>query len=157
MNLLGKTTSLFAALLMLTGAAAFASDEPFAASITVYSPIVVTETAPMSFGLVTASPATQVVVVNSADAGAAAFDIAGQSGLAVTATVVEPSLALVSGGTTITVSNFTYGGALTGTGTASFSNQGALNNARVGASANIPANPAAGAYAGTLTFRVVYQ
>ena len=157
MRIINRTLSLFAALLMLGGSSALAADEPFAASITVYAPVVITETAPMSFGIVTASGSTQVVVVDPADAGAAGFDITGEGSMAITATVVETSLALVNGATTITVDSFTYGGSLSGTGTATFSNQGAVAGAKVGASASIPANPDAGSYAGTLTFRVVYQ
>ena len=156
MSFLKKSISILSVLIAFSGTQAFATDEPFVASITVYSPIVITETAPMTFGAVMSTAAPQVITVAPTDAGAAAFDIAGQNGLAVTAAIVETAVTLTGGASTITVNNFTYGGSIAG-GTAAFNNQGAIAGAKVGASANVPANPSAGAYTGTLTFRVVYQ
>ena len=136
---------------------AYATDEPFLASISIFSPIAITETSALSFGSVASASATQSVVVAPGDAGAASFNLSGQSNLAITASVVEPSLALVNGATTITVNSFTFGGGLAANGTANLSAAGTLNAANVGATAVVPANPASGAYTGNLTLRVVYQ
>ena len=152
-----KLFSLIAAAALMMPGIATATDEAFLASITVYSPIVITETSALNFGVVTASPVAQTVTVAPADAGAASFNIAGQSGMPVTASVVETSLIMSNGATSITVDGFTYGGGLSAAGTATIGAQGSLSGAAVGASATVPANPAAGTYSGNLTFRVVYQ
>ncbi|MDT8446972.1 MAG: DUF4402 domain-containing protein [bacterium] len=142
---------------MVMAPSAYATDEPFLASITIFSPITITETSALSFGSVSGAATNQNVVVAPSDPGAASFNLAGESNLAVTATIVEPSLALVNGATTITVNGFTFGGALASNGTANLGALGKLNAATVGATAAVPANPTSGTYSGNLTLRVVYQ
>lgn len=150
--------SLAAAAMLATPA--MATDEPFVASITIYTPIVITETSPLSFGAIVGSGVPQTVVVAPIDPGAATFDLAGEPNMAITATIVEASLPITVGATTITIDTFTFGGSLTpgaGSGTGTLDATGALAGTAVGATANIPANPDPGLYSGTLNYRVVYQ
>jgi len=148
---------------MLTGIALtfagvlHAADESFTTSIQILTALSITEQSALLFPDTEASSSSQAVVVAPADSGAATFDIAGQGSEGITASIVENSVSMVNGSTTITVASFTFGGSLASSGTGTLSSGGSLNSCKVGATASIPANPGAGTYSGTLTFRVVYN
>lgn len=136
---------------------AMATDESFNATMTLLAPIVITETQALSFPATTTGANT--VVVAAADATAATFTATGEASTAVTASVVEASINMTNGGSTIPVDTWTFGGTLTdagGSGTASFSGAGSLGTMRVGATATIDGTDIAGAYTGTATFRLIY-
>lgn len=134
-----------------------AADEAFNASIRIVAALNVSESSALTFPTTESAAQAQQVTVGTTDAGAASFNITGESNAAVTASIVEGSLEMTVGSSTITVNNFTFGGALNGSGNASLDGSGALNGAKVGATANIPAAAESGEYSGALTFRVVYN
>ncbi len=149
--------SLMLVLGMVLSFQVYAADETFTASIQILTALSVTEQTALAFPTTEASTAAQTVVVAPTDSGAATFDIAGESNYAVTASIVESSLTMTNQNTSIVVDTFTFGGNLSSTGTGTLSASGGLTGARVGATANIPANPKSGSYSGNLTFRVVYN
>ena len=138
-----------------------ATDEPFQASMQLLAPIVITETNALSFAD-TVSGQTLAVVTGAADASAAQFTATGEPSRAVTGSVVEASIEMTTGdgvGNTkrITVDSFTTGGDMSGAGAATFDGSGDLADLRVGGTANVESDDIAGNYAGTATFRLVYN
>lgn len=125
--------------------------------------IAITEVQALSFPD-TLDGVTVDVVVLPTDGSAAIFNITGTANVAVTASVVEASITIVNtvgnpniARNKITVTNWSYGGAVAADGTAFMDANGELNNVRVGATAQMSANDNAGSYVGTATFRFVYQ
>lgn len=141
--------------------AANATDEAFQASMTLVAPIVITETQALSFAD-TIAGSTSDVATAAADASAAIFTATGEANRAVTGSVVEASIEMTTGdgvGTTkrITVDTFSTGGSMDAAGAATFDATGNLTDLRIGGTAHVQAEDIAGAYAGTATFRLVYQ
>ncbi len=141
--------------------AANATDESFNIGITLIAPIVITETNALSFVETTAG-SDQTVVTAPADGIAAQFTATGEASRAVTGSVVESSVTLTTGAglTTpeqMTVDTFTTGGDMSGAGAATFSVGGALSDLRIGATANVLTEDVPGTYAGSATFRLVYN
>lgn len=127
------------------------------------APIFITEIQALSF-VPTLGGVSSNVITAPTDSRAAIFNITGNTNVAVTASIVEASIDIVNivgnpnaAGNRMTVSNWTYGGALAADGTAFTDGNGDLNNARIGATVTISANDAPGDFSGTATFRVVYQ
>lgn len=140
----------------------YATDEPFNVTMTLYDPIVITETQALSFPNTTSGGAIGVTVAPT-DATAAIFTATGQASTGVTGSIVEASIDMLHSTWTvadvtkeITVDTWTTGGNLSGAGAATFDGAGNLTNLRIGATANVSANDIAGAYTGTATFRLVY-
>lgn len=138
----------------------YAQDETFEASIKLVEAIAVTEVAALRFPEQIAGTAAAVVVA-PADSGAAQFNSTGDASRNIVASVVETSIEMVTGdgvgsAKRITVDNFTTGGAVAADGSGAFDGTGALNNIRVGGTANMEADDIAGDYVGTATFRLVY-
>ncbi|MDH5561499.1 MAG: hypothetical protein OEY59_11675, partial [Deltaproteobacteria bacterium] len=107
---LKKTKILFlAAIGLLYSYNAFAVDEPFIASITILAPLAVVETAALNFPTSESLATTQTVVVAPTDAGAATFNITGAATTGITASIVEASLSMINGASTIVVDTFTFG------------------------------------------------
>ena len=141
--------------------AANATDESFNIGITLIAPIVITETNALSFVETTAG-SDQTVTTAPGDGIAATFTATGEASRAVTGSVVEPSVVLTTGaGVTtpeqMTIDTFTTGGDMSGAGAASFDGSGDLSDLRVGATANVLTEDVPGVYAGSATFRLVYN
>jgi hypothetical protein len=142
--------------------AANATDESFNIGITLIAPIVITETNALSFVETTAG-SDQTVTTAPGDGIAATFTATGEANRAVTGSVVESSVVLTTGaGVTtaeqMTVDTFTTGGTdMSGAGAATFDGSGDLSDLRVGATANVLTEDVPGVYAGSATFRLVYN
>ena len=141
--------------------AANAADETFNIGIKLIAPIVITETNALSF-VDTVAGTTQDVVTGPADALAAQFSATGEPSRPVTGSVVESSVEVTTGdgvGSTkrMTIQDFTTGGDMSGAGSASFDGSGDLSDLRVGATAKVESDDIPGDYAGTATFRLVYN
>lgn len=134
-----------------------AADETFSASLKIIAALSVSESSSLTFPITESSAQAQQVTIGTSDSGAASFNISGEANASITASIVENSLQMTVGNSTITINNFTFGGALSGAGSASLNTGGALTGAKVGATASIPAAAEAGNYSGALTFRVVYN
>lgn len=135
--------------------------ETFLATMKLLAPIVITETQALSFAD-TVSGVNSTVVTAAADGAAATFTATGEPSRAVTGSVVEASIDMITnvGATAqevIVVDTFTTGGDLDGTGSGTFNASGALNNLQIGATANVSSDDIPGDYQGTATFRLVYQ
>ena len=135
----------------------YAADESFQASIRILTALSITEQSALSFPDTEASASAQNVVIAPTGTGAAVFNIAGEASRPVTASIVQSNLQITNGSTTVTIGSFTFGGGLSSSGTGTLNGSGQLTGAGVGATAAIPANPQAGVYSGSLTFRVVYN
>lgn len=137
-----------------------ATDLGFNLGMTLLTPIAVVNSQGLTFPATTAgAPAT--VVVAPADATAAVFTATGEPSTPVTGSVVEASITMTTGtGLTtpeqMTVDTFTTGGDMNAAGAATFDGAGALNNLRIGASANVLAEDLPGVWSGTATFRLIY-
>lgn len=126
-------------------------------SITIGVPVSIVEESPLKFPDTLALGVPQNIVAQPSDPEAASFSISGKPESTIVASIVEPSLSMSIASSTIIVDQFTFGGSANPDGTALLNKQGKLTGLTVGATANIPANPAAGVYSGTLTLRVVYN
>lgn len=150
------------ALTLGVAGAAYATDEPFNITMTLYQAIVITETQALSFPNTTSGGAIAVTVA-PADGTAAIFTATGEPSTGVTGSVVESSIVMqhstwsVADVTKeITVDTFTTGGNLSGAGAGTFDGTGNITDMRIGGTANVQANDIAGAYSGSATFRLVY-
>ena len=146
---------------LTVGGSVLATDEAFNVTMSLITPIVITETQALSFANTSQGSAATVVTAPT-DGTAAIFSATGAASTAVTGSVVEASITMTTGdgvGTTkqITVDTFATGGDMDGAGAATFDGTGNLSNLRIGATANVEAEDIAGAYSGTATFRLVYQ
>ena len=140
---------------------ASAADESFNASMTLLAPITITETNALSFANTESGQLVDVVTA-ALDSTAAQFTSTGEPSTAVTGSVVETSIVMITGTgdvTTkqITVDTWSFGGDMNGSGVATYDGSGDLSNLRVGATAHVEAEDIAGAYAGSATFRVTYN
>lgn len=140
--------------------AANATDESFNIGIKLIAPIVITETNALSFVETVAGTAQDVITAPS-DGIAAQFTATGELLRAVTGSVVESSVVITTGDGAdstkqMTIQDFTLGGDLVG-GTANFDASGDLSDLRVGATAKVEADDIPGDYAGSATFRLVYN
>ena len=140
-----------------------AADETFQATLKLLTPISITEVQALDFGEAI-SGTNQTLTVGAADGSAAVFSAQGDSSKTATASVVETSITMTTGdgvGTTkqIVVDNFTLGGnGITGADQVDFiAGSGNVSDIRVGGTANVEADDIAGDYAGTATFRVIYN
>lgn len=143
------------------GASVHADTVSFPASIKLLKPIALTQTGELSFGEVIAGSATTVTTAPD-DGNAVAFAAVGEPLRAVTGSIVEDSIVLISGeGSTpqeqITVDSFQTGGSLSEDGSAVFDTEGTLNDLRIGATAHVEAEDVPGNYIATATFRLVYN
>ncbi len=138
---------------------AIAANESFSVTMFLKRPLLITEVNSLSF------PDTNIgssvsVVTEPEDAMATTFLATGIANAAVTGSIVENSITLVTGGSSVSeqilVDQFTTGGDMSSKGNAVFSSLGILKNLRIGATANIRAENVAGAYSGTATFRLIY-
>ena len=134
----------------------YAADESFQVSIRILTALSISENQALSFPTTEATSSTQTVTVAPSDSTAASFDIDGESGGAISASIAETNLALTNGSTTITIDSFTFGGSCAADGTGTLTG-GTLSGCNVGATATIPANPTNGTYYGNLTLRVLYN
>jgi hypothetical protein len=158
-----STFNKIAALSLTLGlvSAANATDESFNIGITLIAPIVITETNALSFVETTAG-SDQTVITAPGDGIAATFTATGEASRAVTGSVVESSVVLTTGaGVTtpeqMTIDTFTTGGDMSGAGATSFDGSGDLSDLRIGATANVLTEDVPGVYAGSATFRLVYN
>ncbi len=162
LNTLIKTTALSAVVAASFGAAlnVQAADETFQATIKLLQPITITEVASLRFPEQIAGSAA-TVLVRPEDSGAAVFDATGEADRAVTASVLEASIEMITDDgigaqKRITVDQFAMGGSVDPLGGGAFDAAGTLNNIRVGGTANVNADNIPGDYVGTATFRLVY-
>lgn len=156
-------TALAFGVFAFTGAA-HAASVTASASATVATPIAISETSSMNFGTVVASATAGTAVLSTAGAvtttggvttlastpSAAAFSVTGQSGQTFSVSL-PTSATLSSGANNMTIDTFNHSLGTTPTltgGTATFS---------VGATLNVSANQAAGAYSGTYAVTVNYN
>ncbi|MBL4865315.1 MAG: DUF4402 domain-containing protein [Pseudomonadales bacterium] len=105
---------------------------------------------------------TQSITTSPEDNNAVSFSAGGEPNSAVTASVVENSVILISGlgedsTTKITMDSFTMGGDLTVAGNGVFNSNGLLADLRVGATVHIEGEDQPGDYSAIATFRVVYN
>lgn len=140
-----------------------AQDETFQATLKLLTPISITNSQALDFGEAIAGT-NQTLTVGAADGSAAVFSAQGDSSKTATASVVETSITMTTGdgvGTTkqIVVDNFTLGGGgISGADQVDFiAGSGNVSDIRVGGTANVEADDIAGDYAGTATFRVIYN
>jgi hypothetical protein len=102
------------------------------------------------------------VVLKPDDPTAAIYSATGGENRSVQASVTTPSIELACqtsatcGDAKITVNNFTFGGDLQADGTGTFTEQGKIDNMRVGGTATLNADDKSGRYFGVGTFRLVY-
>lgn len=146
----------------LTGANALAGTTTGSASVTILSPITVTETAQLSFGSISSSATAGTVVVapggtvtygggvTNFGGGAvpAAFNISGTGNSAYTV-VTDTSTLLTSGANSMTVDQFTNN--------ASGSLTAGADSFNIGATLNVGINQPDGVYTGTYNVTVNYQ
>ncbi len=144
--------------LILTSAAAVATDEIFDVTMKLLAPITITELTSLVFPNTQAGVASDVVVA-TADAGAASFSATGSANVAYTASVVETSIVMQKDGNSggdaakeIVVDTFSVD-----QGAGTFDGSGNATGLKAGATAHVLVNDIAGDYSSTATFRVVYQ
>lgn len=135
------------------------ADQSFAVSLQLLTPIQLTSAQALSFGAVTAGSAKAVVI---APATGAKFSSIGEANGAVTGSIIENGILLNAGGGSssaqqIVVDGFVVGGDMDATGNAVFDTSGQLNDLRIGATAHIESEDIVGVYAGSATFRLLYQ
>ena len=152
---------LTAAAFVAASSSAFADDASFNASIDLIEPITLSLDQDLSFAPQTAGQASDVVTAPS-DSTAAVFSATGESDAVAQASVVESSIEMSTGtgastAERITVDAWTYGGSLASNGSTAFDVSGNLSDMRVGATAHLEADDVSGSYAGSATFRLVYQ
>lgn len=154
-----------AAAIAFVSTQALAGSVTSSASVTITSPITVSETAALSFGSISSGTTAGTVVVSPAGAptftggvsdfggGAtnAAFSVTGTGNASYTVSV-DPSATLSNGIDNMTVNTFTSD--LTGFVGALSAGTSAFN---LGATLNVAANQADGAYSGTYNVTVNYQ
>lgn len=131
----------------------------FTASLSLYAPIAITTVQNLSFGHIPAGSSTEVTV-SPDDADAAQFTASGDPSGNVVGSVTDSSITMSNGGSgssnQITVDDWTYGGSMSSSGSASFGPDGTLSNLRVGGTANVSSTNEPGDYTGTATFRLTY-
>ena len=141
----------------------FAIESPFDLSMYIVEPIVVSESQSLTFPSVIQGVDSTITVAPE-DAVSAVFTVSGALDAVITASVVEDIVMLTtsSGGLSseqIEVDSWKFGGDLLDVGSSGVANLqgGFLSDLRIGATAKILAEDVVGDYAGTATFRVVYQ
>ncbi len=143
-----------------------AVDDTFSVFIRIISQMQVVNSNSMSFPKLEPSKIRRKVTVSPNDGGAATFDIRGENGYGISASVVEPSVDLKNNGITpsgITIDGFTFGGGLDTSGIGDLSGESGAQGtsgiltANIGATENLPGGESPGAYEGQMTFRVLYQ
>lgn len=140
---------------------AVAVDKTFNIGLKLLAPIVISESKAMDFPD-TVSGAASTLVTTAAGTDAAILTATGEANRAATASVVETSVEITTGlgddaTKRITVDTFTLGGDIGVGGAVTFDGTGNLSDMRVGATAHVESNDIAGDYAGTATFRLVYN
>ncbi len=98
-------------------------------------------------------PSSQNIVVSASDPGAAVFHVVGDPYDSVTASLPS-SATITNGSNVITLDTFLFGGGFNTSGNGTLDNEGNITG-YIGATANIPANPAAGTYTGSITLTVI--
>jgi spore coat protein U-like protein len=142
------------------------------ASATVIAPIAVNSTSNLSFGKIaaaatpgsitisTAGTRTATGVTGSGTTTAAAFDITGDANATYTIDTSATTANLTSGANTMAlalVSDFTGGGATSGTQSTGTLDGTGKQTLHVGGTLTVGANQAAGAYSGTVSVTVAYN
>lgn len=145
----------------LASTSALATDASFNATMQLLSAISVTNTQGLSFAD-TAAGGNINITTTPTDANAATFTATGEANTAVTGSITTANITMQTGGggsadKEINVTWFAFGGDMDAAGAATFDGAGALNNLRVGGTAQVESDDIAGAYSGTGTFRLVYQ
>jgi hypothetical protein len=125
----------------------------FIARIVSSSNLSITIAKGIEFPMTEQLPNIQTIVVSSNDPGAAVFHVVGDPYDSVTASL-PASVNITNGSNTITLNNFMFGGGFNTLGNGTLDNEGNLTG-YIGATANVPANPAYGTYSGTITLTVV--
>ena len=126
-----------------------ATDESFNVTMTLFAGITITETQALLF------PSQQALTVGTytvltGDAGAATFTATGNPSANFTRSVVEASINMTNGGSTIPVNAFTVAGPT------AFDVSGNAVGLKVGATATVDATDIAGSYTGAATYRIIY-
>lgn len=148
----------------LASQAALAADATGSASVTVATPIAISQTTALDFGTITASASAGTVVLSTAGARsvtggvatlgtggvAAVFAVTGQGNNAFSISL-PTSVNLSGPGTDMTVSSFNHNAG------ASPALSGGSKTVNVGATLGVGANQVAGAYSGTYTVTVNYN
>ncbi|MCP3926998.1 MAG: DUF4402 domain-containing protein [Desulfobacterales bacterium] len=98
-------------------------------------------------------PSSQNIVVSASDPGAAVFHVIGDPYDSITASLPS-SASITNGSNVITLNTFLFGGGFNTSGNGTLDNEGNITG-YIGATANVPANPSAGTYTGTITLTVV--
>ena len=141
-----------------------AGDETFQATLKLLTSMIsITQDQSLDFGQAIVGT-NQTLTVGALDGSAAVFSALGDSSKTATASVLENSITMTTGDggdatKQIVVDNFTLGGTgITGADQVDFiAGSGNVSDIRVGGTANVEANDIAGNYAGTATFRVIYN
>ena len=138
-----------------------ASESVFSTTLRLLKPITLTQNKDLTFDEVIAG-SNQSLTTSPEDSKAVSFTAGGEPNSAVTASIVENSVTLISGlgedsTTKITMDTFTMGGDLTIAGNGVFDANGVLSDLRVGATVHIEGEDQPGDYTATATFRVVYN
>lgn len=164
MNISKKIAAAFVLATVASSGAAQAASVTASASATIATPIAISQTAGMDFGSVSASATAGTAVLSttgvltptggvSALGGtptAAAFSVSGQSG-STFAISLPTSATLSNGASSMTLNAFAHNAGVTPALT------GGTKTFNVGATLNIGANQAAGAYSGTYAVTVNYN
>lgn len=144
--------------------AAFAADATGTASVTIATPIAISQTTPLSFGTVVASGTAGTVVVSNASVrtttggvgalggtpAAAVFNVTGQGTNAFSITL-PTTVSLTGPGTAMNVTTFNHNAG------ASPALAAGAKTVNVGATLGVGANQTAGTYSGTYTVSVNYN
>lgn len=125
----------------------------FVAKIVTATTLTITVAKGLEFPITEQLSTSQTIVVSPGDPGAAVFHVIGDPYDSVTASV--PSSVNISNGVnTIALNTFLFGGGFNTLGNGTLDSDGNITG-YIGATANIPANPGAGTYTGTITLTVV--
>lgn len=138
-----------------------AATKSFNVGISLITPIKMTLQSPLNFPSTTAGNSA-TVTTDPADTGSVHFVATGEPNAAITGTILENQVTLTTSDglgseKQITVDNFVTGGDMNESGLATFDENGALDNLRIGATAHIDADNIPGSYSTTATYRVVYN
>ena len=130
------------------------------AFVTIFSPPVSADAAPLSFGSFAVESFAQEVTVSPESEDAASIDIQADANASLSLEVMDESVQMVNESTEILVSSFQLGGTTdsdSDTAVVTTEDSGVIDGVTVGATASIPADPDEGVYEGAFNLRLVYQ
>jgi len=139
-------------LLAVSGEAmATTTDKAFNITLNLFQAITITKAQDLLFPEQVITGSSFDVTVATGDTGAASFSAVGTANRSITRSVVESSIGMSNGTSTIAVDTFTFAGPT------SFNGSGNATGLKVGGTAHILNTSTEGNYSGSGTYRVVYN